>query len=83
MKTPCIILSNVVCMADFHRSCPRKIYAYWREIWLERVPEPSGPIASSLPAASLATGSSQRVGRFDPSPALAGFLQSHPAAYFR
>jgi len=40
MKTPCVILSNVVCMADFHRSCPRKIYAYWREIWLERVPEP-------------------------------------------
>jgi len=27
-------------VADFHRSCPRKIYAYWREIWLERVPEP-------------------------------------------
>jgi hypothetical protein len=41
MKTPCIILSNVVCTADFHRSCPRKIYAYWREIWLERVPEPA------------------------------------------
>ena len=40
MKTPCVILSNVVCTADFHRSCPRKIYAYWREIWLERVPEP-------------------------------------------
>ncbi len=40
MKTPCIILSNVVCMADFHRSCPRKIYTYWREIWLERVPGP-------------------------------------------
>jgi hypothetical protein len=41
MKTPCVILSNVVCTADFHRSCPRKIYAYWREIWLERVPEPA------------------------------------------
>jgi len=40
MKTPCVILSNVVCVADFHRSCPRKIYAYWREIWLERAPEP-------------------------------------------
>jgi hypothetical protein len=57
MKTPCVILSNVVCTADFHRSCPRKIYAYWREIWLERVPEPA-PRASSRPAASLATGSS-------------------------
>src|ERR1700759_5388979 len=40
MKTPCVILAHVVCLADFHRSCPRKIYAYWREIWLERVPEP-------------------------------------------
>jgi hypothetical protein len=41
MKTPCIILSDVVCTADFHRSCPRAIYAYWREIWLERIPEPA------------------------------------------
>jgi hypothetical protein len=29
-----------VCTADYHRSCPRGIYAYWREIWLERVPSP-------------------------------------------
>jgi hypothetical protein len=42
MKTPCIILTDAVCLADFHRSCPRKIYAYWREIWLERVPDPVG-----------------------------------------
>jgi len=42
MKTPCIVLSDVVCTADYHRSCPRGIYAYWREIWLERVPAPLG-----------------------------------------
>jgi hypothetical protein len=40
MKTPCIVLADVVCLADYHRSCPRRVYAYWREIWLERVPAP-------------------------------------------
>lgn len=40
MKTPCIVLADVVCASDYHRSCPRGIYLYWREIWLERVPAP-------------------------------------------
>jgi hypothetical protein len=43
MKTPCVILTDAVCTADYHRSCPRAIYAYWREIWLERVPAPVPP----------------------------------------
>jgi hypothetical protein len=34
---PCIVLEDVVCTGDFHRVCPRAIYPYWREIWLERV----------------------------------------------
>jgi hypothetical protein len=38
MKTPCIVLADVVCTADYHRNCPRGIYPYWREIWLERAP---------------------------------------------
>jgi hypothetical protein len=38
MKTPCIILADVVCTSVYHRNCPRGIYPYWREIWLERVP---------------------------------------------
>jgi hypothetical protein len=37
IKNPCIILDGVVCTSDFHRSCPRGIYPYWRESWLERV----------------------------------------------
>lgn len=40
MKTPCIILDNVVCQSrysDCRYFCPRSIYSYWREIWLERV----------------------------------------------
>lgn len=36
MKYPCIVLEGVVCRSDFHRLCPRAIYAYWRENWLKR-----------------------------------------------
>jgi hypothetical protein len=37
----CIILDGVVCGGCLSRNrlfCPRSIYPYWREIWLERVP---------------------------------------------
>ena len=40
MKNPCIILEGVVCEARYSECrmfCPRAIYPYWREIWLERV----------------------------------------------
>lgn len=37
LRNPCIVLEGVVCTADYHRLCPRGIYPYWREIWLERV----------------------------------------------
>jgi hypothetical protein len=40
MKTPGIILEDVVCMGCYHPArifCPRAIYAFWREIWLKRV----------------------------------------------
>lgn len=40
MKTPCIILDSVICQSRYSRCrllCPRSIYPYWREIWLERV----------------------------------------------
>jgi hypothetical protein len=50
MKTPCIVLADVACTADYHRSCPRSVYAYWREIWLERVPAPrTSPRAGDTP----------------------------------
>ena len=44
MKSPCIILDSVVCQSRYsycRMFCPRAIYSYWREIWLERV-EPEG-----------------------------------------
>lgn len=43
MKTPCIVLDSVICKSRYSEcrlACPRSIYAYWREIWLERVEQP-------------------------------------------
>jgi hypothetical protein len=37
LKNPCIVLEDVTCTGAYHRQCPRAIYSYWREIWLERV----------------------------------------------
>ena len=39
MRYPCIVLEGVVCKSDFHRLCPRAIYPYWRENWLQRASE--------------------------------------------
>ena len=39
-KNPCIILEGVTCGSRYSECrlfCPRSIYSYWREIWLERV----------------------------------------------
>jgi hypothetical protein len=40
MKSACIILDKVVCQARYSSCrmlCPKAMYPYWREIWLERV----------------------------------------------
>lgn len=45
MKSPCIILDSIVCEARYNGCrtfCPRGIYPYWREIWLERVTSAQG-----------------------------------------
>jgi hypothetical protein len=46
MKAPCIVLDGVYCQAKFSRGrllCPRAIYPYWRESWLERTADaPAG-----------------------------------------
>ena len=44
---PCIILQNVFCRADvskYRLFCPRSIYPYWREIWLERAAPPGNGV---------------------------------------
>ena len=45
LKTPAVILDGVWCQARysyFRMGCPRCLYSWWREIWLERVNEPNG-----------------------------------------
>jgi hypothetical protein len=40
MKNACIVLEGVVCQARYspcRMLCPKSMYPYWREIWLERV----------------------------------------------
>lgn len=40
MKNACIVLDSVVCQARYSQCrmlCPKSMYPYWREIWLERV----------------------------------------------
>ena len=39
-KTPCILLEGASCQARYSECrlfCPRHIYSFWREIWLERI----------------------------------------------
>jgi len=47
MKSPCIVLDNVVCQARYSSCryfCPKGMYPFWHEIWLERVqPENANP----------------------------------------
>ena len=54
MKTPCIILDSVVCHSRYSECrlfCPRSIYAYWREIRLERVE--NAPANSAKPISNI------------------------------
>jgi len=41
IKSDCILLEGVVCVADYHLFCTRAIYSYWRELWLEKVEDPA------------------------------------------
>jgi hypothetical protein len=47
MKSPCIVLEDLVCEGAFNASCPRAITPYWREIWLDRID--SAPPAPRIP----------------------------------
>jgi hypothetical protein len=42
IKTPAVILEGVYCQSRYSENrvfCPRRIFAWWREVWLEKVPE--------------------------------------------
>jgi hypothetical protein len=51
LKNPCIVLDGVFCQSHYSECrlfCPRGIYCYWREIWLDRVTDMNRP-ACDLP----------------------------------
>lgn len=51
MKTPGIVLDSVVCQALYSNCrlfCPRSIYSFWREIWLERLPESGNALGEQV-----------------------------------
>jgi hypothetical protein len=51
LKTPAVILDKVWCQSRFSSCrvfCPRSIYSWWREVWLERVSESGHNSASIL-----------------------------------
>jgi hypothetical protein len=41
MRNPCIVLEGVFCEGVYNGSCPRAIPPYWREVWLERIADPT------------------------------------------
>jgi hypothetical protein len=55
-SNPCIVLQDVFCTAEttqWRLFCPRNIWIYWREIWLERIAKPetsSRPVADGVTA---------------------------------
>jgi hypothetical protein len=59
MKTPAVILEGVFCRSRYsnHRMfCPRSIFSWWREIWLERVSVDARQNAGDINNANLARG---------------------------
>jgi len=54
LKNDAVILEKATCQARYinncRRFCPRSVYLYFREIWLERVEPPAG--VSGAPQAS-------------------------------
>ncbi len=40
IRTPTVILENVVCNGEAHGNCDRTCFCFWREDWLSRMPTP-------------------------------------------
>ncbi len=61
MKNESIILEGVFCQArysDCRLFCPRSIYSYWREIWLERVNETNSALPGRVAELTDSAGAS-------------------------
>jgi hypothetical protein len=49
LKNPCIVLDGAFCQSRYSERrlfCPRSIFCYWREVWLDRVPDDAERAAS-------------------------------------
>lgn len=61
MKTPAVILEGAICRGRYsnHRMfCPRAIFSWWREIWLERISvDALGGVSATPPMARGLSGS--------------------------
>jgi hypothetical protein len=71
MKSPCIILESVVCQARYSSCrlfCPKSMYPFWREAWLERI-EPQ-PKCSAPDAAVTDLSEAQAAGAGESRPGL-------------
>ena len=62
MKRASIVLEGATCQSRFSKCrmfCPRDIYSWWHEVWLERVPDAvtrsTGPVDSLVSAADAHT----------------------------
>lgn len=64
LKNESVILDGVFCQSRYsycRMFCPRSIHTYWREIWLERVPEAQAvPPAGRASELALASGTKAR-----------------------
>ena len=56
MKNPCIVLEDTVCEGAYNANCPRSIYAFWREIWLEQGRGAGGTRVSASPEPLVSIG---------------------------
>ena len=51
IKNDCIVLRDVICRGECSAGrmfCPRRLYPFWREIWLERCAPPPSSIESPM-----------------------------------
>jgi hypothetical protein len=63
MKNSCIVLDSVLCQARYspcRMLCPKSMYPYWREIWLERVEANTSDSSGAQEATVTAMSSCER-----------------------
>lgn len=62
LSRDCIILEGIYCRAEYSHKrlfCPRSLYPFWREIWLERAPETAVGTPSLVTSARASEGPAQ------------------------